>query len=87
MIFFENSYSLDTRSQLEDRIHRRGQTGQSVLYIDFCGSDLDERIIKALQQKTRMYEAIFSRVPETAPVMIEFRIGIKKHGPRQLRLN
>ena len=67
MIFFENSYSLDTRSQLEDRIHRRGQTGQSVLYIDFCGSDLDRRIIKALQQKTRMYEAIFSRVPETAP--------------------
>ena len=34
MIFFENSYSADTRDQIEDRIHRRGQTGEYVLYID-----------------------------------------------------
>jgi SNF2 family DNA or RNA helicase len=31
MIFFENSYSADTRDQIEDRIHRRGQTGERVL--------------------------------------------------------
>ena len=35
MCFFENSYSADTRDQIEDRIHRRGQTGESVLYIIF----------------------------------------------------
>ena len=32
MIFFENSYSLDTRSQLEDRIHRMGAVAESCLY-------------------------------------------------------
>ena len=67
MIFFENDYSLDTRSQIEDRVHRRGQTGENVLYIDLCGSALDRRIIKALQRKTRLYEAIFNRVPEAVP--------------------
>ena len=67
MIFYENSYSLDTRSQIEDRVHRRGQTGEYVLYIDFCGSPLDRRIIKALQQKTRMYDAIFGKLPEALP--------------------
>ena len=50
MVFFENSYSADTRDQVEDRIHRRGQTGESVLYIDLSGSDLDRQIVKALQQ-------------------------------------
>ena len=44
MIFFENSYSADTRDQIEDRIHRRGQTGEYVLYVDLSGSDLDRRI-------------------------------------------
>ena len=39
MIFFENSYSADTRDQIEDRIHRRGQTGEYVLYVDMSGSD------------------------------------------------
>ena len=34
MIFFENTYSADTRDQIEDRIHRRGATGEYVLYID-----------------------------------------------------
>ena len=67
MLFYENSYSLDTRSQIEDRVHRRGQTGEYVIYIDLCGSPLDRRIIKALQQKTRMYDAIFNRIPEAVP--------------------
>ena len=53
MVFFENSYSADTRDQIEDRIHRRGQTGERVLYIDLSGSSLDRRIVKALQRKER----------------------------------
>ena len=66
MLFYEQSYSLDTRSQVEDRIHRRGQT-ENCLYVDFCGSDLDRRVIKALQRKTSLYEAVFNRVPEAMP--------------------
>ena len=59
MIFFENSYSLDTRSQLEDRIHRMGATAESCLYVDLSGSDCDARIARALQNKQRMFEQVF----------------------------
>jgi SNF2 family DNA or RNA helicase len=67
MIFFENSYSLDTRSQIEDRIHRRGQTGEYVLYIDLSGSDLDRRIIKALQRKEALYQSVFRNLKVAEP--------------------
>jgi SNF2 family DNA or RNA helicase len=68
MIFFENSYSADTRDQIEDRIHRRGQTGERVLYIDLSGSDLDRRIVRALQRKDELYRSVFRdlRVAEPA---------------------
>ena len=61
MIFFENSYSLDTRAQLEDRIHRIGAVAESCLYLDLSGSDIDERIVRALQRKERMFEAVFGK--------------------------
>jgi SNF2 family DNA or RNA helicase len=67
MIFFENSYSADTRDQIEDRIHRRGQTGERVLYIDLSGSDLDRRIIKALQRKDAMYRSVFKNLKVAEP--------------------
>lgn len=67
MIFFENSYNADTRGQIEDRIHRRGQTGERVLYIDLSGSDLDRRIVKALQHKDRLYQSVFRNLREAAP--------------------
>ena len=67
MIFFENSYSADTRDQIEDRIHRRGQTGERVLYIDLCGSDLDRRIIKALQRKEQLYQSVFRQLKQSVP--------------------
>ena len=67
MIFFENSYSADTRDQIEDRIHRRGQTGERVLYIDLSGSDLDRRIVKALQRKDQMYKSVFKNLREAVP--------------------
>ena len=59
MIFFENTYSLDTRSQIEDRIHRIGTVAESCLYVDLSGSDIDERIARALQRKENMFKAIF----------------------------
>lgn len=67
MIFFENSYSADTRDQIENRIHRRGQTGEHVLYIDLSGSDLDRRIVKALQRKDALYRSVFRNLKAAAP--------------------
>jgi SNF2 family DNA or RNA helicase len=68
MIFFENSYSADTRDQIEDRIHRRGQTGENVLYIDLSGSPLDRRIVKALQRKDALYQSVFKNLRVAEPV-------------------
>jgi SNF2 family DNA or RNA helicase len=68
MIFFESSYSLDTRTQDEDRIHRRGQRGENVLYIDLSGSDIDRRVVRALQKKEDLYEAVFSKLKLAAPL-------------------
>ena len=62
MIFFDSSYSLDTRTQDEDRIHRRGQVGENVLYIDISGSELDRRVMRALQKKEDLYDAVFSKL-------------------------
>ena len=62
MIFFENTYSLDTRSQLEDRIHRMGATAESCLYVDLSGSDYDAGVTRSLQRKERMFQSVF---PET----------------------
>lgn len=67
MIFFENSYSADTRDQIEDRIHRRGQTGEYVLYIDLSGSSLDRRIVSALQRKEKLYQSVFRNLKEAKP--------------------
>ena len=68
MIFFENSYSMDTRDQIESCIHRRGQTGENVLFIDLCGSPLDRRVVKALQRKEHLYQSVFGKLIEAVPV-------------------
>ena len=69
MIFFENSYSADVRDQIEDRIHRRGQTGDAC-YIDLSGSDLDRRIVKALQRKDQLYKSVFKNLRVSIPEMV-----------------
>lgn len=60
MIPYENSYSLDTRSQIEDRVHRHGQIADSVSYIDLAGTTLDRDCIRALQRKENVFQAVFS---------------------------
>lgn len=60
MIPYENTYSLDTRSQIEDRIHRHGQIADSVSYIDLAGTPLDRDCIRALQRKEDVFQAVFS---------------------------
>ncbi len=59
MVFAENSYSLDDRSQIEDRMHRHGQIADSCLYIDIWGTKLDRRITAALQAKEDIAQAVF----------------------------
>lgn len=58
-VFYENTYSLDTRSQIEDRNHRHGQTADSVLYIDLAGTPLDKNMVGALQRKENIFQAVF----------------------------
>ena len=62
MIFAENTWSLDTRSQLEDRIHRIGQKGESCLYVDLVGSNLDQKVVNALQLKQSVFDAVFKHI-------------------------
>jgi len=51
VVFYSNEYSLEVRSQSEDRAHRYGQT-KSVVYIDLAARDtIDEQIAAALQSK------------------------------------
>lgn len=63
MVFAENSYSLDDRSQIEDRIHRHGQT-ESCLYVDVWGTPLDHKVTAALQAKESIAKAVFSYFKE-----------------------
>lgn len=57
MIFFEQSYSLDDRSQIEDRIHRYGQVWPCS-YFDFSMSRLDRACVRALQRKESVAAAV-----------------------------
>lgn len=60
-IFYENSYSLDDRVQVEDRNHRIGQTNK-VLYIDLACSPVDLRAVEALQKKRNLLEYVVDGV-------------------------
>lgn len=58
-LFVENTYSLYARAQGEDRNHRHGQK-YPVAYWDIASSREDKAIIRALQKKGEMQEAILS---------------------------
>jgi len=60
-IFYENSFSLDSRLQAEDRNHRIGQD-RPVVYIDFIGSDIDRTVITALQKKQNIATSIIDNI-------------------------
>jgi len=59
--FYENSFSLDDRVQIEDRNHRWGQD-MNVTYVDVINSPVDKRVVKALQSKKDLAEAILAEV-------------------------
>ena len=38
-----------------------------MLYLDMSGSDLDRRIVKALQRKDSLYKSVFKHLKEAVP--------------------
>lgn len=58
-IFYENSYNLDDRCQMEDRNHRFGQDADCVSYNDFCCSPVEREAVLALQRKLSVVDAVF----------------------------
>lgn len=65
MVFFENTYNSDDRSQLEDRSHRHGQKQDSMRYWDMFGTPLDKMMIQALQRNENVFRAVFSKLRKT----------------------
>lgn len=57
MIFFEQSFSLMERLQIEDRIHR-GEQDQACLYYDLLTSSIDQKVVDILQRKKSMADAV-----------------------------
>lgn len=64
MAFYENTYSFDDRVQIEDRIHRHGQH-RSVTYVDLIGTEIDEKMIDALNRREDIYQSIMGFVRRT----------------------
>lgn len=58
VIYYSNSFSLESRLQSEDRAHRIGQT-QSVTYVDLTASKtLDQKLLRALRAKRSLANLI-----------------------------
>ena len=58
MIYYNNSYDLESRLQSEDRAHRIGQE-KSVTYIDLVSPDtIDEKILEALRGKINLAQTV-----------------------------
>ena len=54
MVYYSNNYSLETRLQSQDRIHRIGQENKCT-YIDLVvNNSIDEVILKRLMQKKEL---------------------------------
>ena len=58
--FFENDFSLRNRMQAEDRNHR-GAQDRAVVYGDFVSSNIDKKVIAALQNKLSVVKRIIDR--------------------------
>ena len=57
--YYENTYSLDDRAQSEQRNQGEGQQA-SIHVVDFCDSEVEKRIIAALQRKEDVAASILS---------------------------
>jgi SNF2 family DNA or RNA helicase len=60
VLYYSNSYDLETRAQSEDRAHRVGQT-KSVTYVDFiCPKTIDEIILLNLRNKKELVKEVLT---------------------------
>ena len=58
-IFLQRPWSSIMNKQAEDRLHRIGQEGQSVTYIDLVSTDtIDEEMFQVLQRKEKRFQNI-----------------------------
>lgn len=61
VIYYSQSYSLETRLQSEDRAHRSGQT-ETVVYTDMTARNtVEEKIVAALQNKKSLADGVLNR--------------------------
>jgi hypothetical protein len=59
-LFFENSYNLLSRLQIEDRNHRHGQDAALCRYLDYAGTPAERDIAEALQKKIDMSDVLIN---------------------------
>ena len=65
LVFYENTYSLDTRAQCEERPQGVGQTAP-IHILDYAGSRIELDIVEALQRKRDIAETIMGYVKGSA---------------------
>ncbi len=58
VLFVENTYSLLTRAQAEDRSHRWGATADAITYYDVVCSTIDKIMIDALRRREELSTAL-----------------------------
>ena len=64
MVYFSNNYSLETRLQSQDRIHRIGQNDKCT-YIDLIvPSTVDDAILNRLKQKKELSNMVLDDLIE-----------------------
>jgi len=64
VIYYSNDYSLEIRMQSEDRAHRIGQTSK-VTYVDLIAEGtVDEKIVKALNNKIDLASQVMGEDPK-----------------------
>ena len=60
VIYYSNSYDLESRLQSEDRAHRIGQK-KSVTYVDLIAPEtIDEKIVEALRSKINLADQVLN---------------------------
>ena len=63
VVYYSNDYSLEVRMQSEDRAHRIGQTNK-VTYVDLMADGtIDEKIVKALNNKIDLASRVMGEDP------------------------
>tara|TARA_R110000824_G_scaffold65646_1_gene170826 strand:+ start:11429 stop:12868 length:1440 start_codon:yes stop_codon:yes gene_type:complete len=64
VVYYSNDYSLEIRMQSEDRAHRIGQTNK-VTYVDLIAEGtIDEKIVKALNNKIDLASQVMGEDPK-----------------------